>query len=69
MKLAPVVLSLNASFMFMGFSLGAALGALTLAHGTPTGLGWTGSVCVAAALLVMVGTTRRAVPTAVLLSR
>ena len=70
MKLAPVVLSLNASFMFMGFSLGAVIGALTLAHGSPADLGWMGSLCVIAALLVMVGTSRRArVPNAPFPSR
>ena len=51
-ELAPVVLSLNASFMFMGFSLGAVLGSLTLAQGAPRDLGWVGAACVAAALLL-----------------
>jgi predicted MFS family arabinose efflux permease len=47
---APVTLSLNASFQFLGFSTGAALGSLTLAHGSPLALGWVGGSCVAAAL-------------------
>jgi predicted MFS family arabinose efflux permease len=58
-KLAPVVLSLNASFMFIGFSLGAVLGSLTLANGSPAALGWVGGTCVIASLLLMIGTTRR----------
>lgn len=59
-RLAPVVLSLNASFMFMGFSLGAVLGSVTLAYGVPADLGWVGAGCVAAALTMMAGTTKRA---------
>jgi predicted MFS family arabinose efflux permease len=59
LSLAPVVLSLNASFMFLGFSSGAALGAAALAHGSPAALGWVGAGCVAASLLLMLVTTRR----------
>jgi predicted MFS family arabinose efflux permease len=58
-KAAPVVLSLNASFMFIGFSLGAGLGSLTLANGSPAALGWVGGTCVIASLLVMIASTRR----------
>jgi predicted MFS family arabinose efflux permease len=61
-KVAPVVLSLNASFMFIGFSLGAALGSITLAHASPAALGWVGGACVMASLLLMIGTTKRARP-------
>jgi predicted MFS family arabinose efflux permease len=43
-KVAPVALSLNASFQFLGFSAGAALGSLTLAKASPLALGWVGSV-------------------------
>jgi predicted MFS family arabinose efflux permease len=59
LPLAPVVLSLNASFMFVGFSLGAVLGSVTLAHGSPAALGWVGGSCVGAALLLMIGTSGR----------
>ena len=45
-KVAPIVLSLNASFMFLGFSLGAALGSLTLMYAAPSALGWVGGLCV-----------------------
>jgi predicted MFS family arabinose efflux permease len=57
-KLAPIVLSLNASFMFIGFSLGAVLGSATLANSSPAALGWVGGTCIAASLLLMIATTR-----------
>ena len=41
-RVAPIVLSLNASFMFLGFSLGAALGSVTLTYAAPSALGWVG---------------------------
>ena len=50
LKGAPVVLSLNASFMYLGFSLGAALGSLTLTAGRVADLGWVGGLCVLASL-------------------
>jgi predicted MFS family arabinose efflux permease len=59
-RLAPVALSLNASFQFLGFSTGAALGALTLAEASPLALGWVGACCVAAALSLMLALARRA---------
>jgi predicted MFS family arabinose efflux permease len=46
-KAAPIVLSLNASFMYLGFSLGAGLGSLALAY---AGSGSLGLVSAAAAL-------------------
>jgi predicted MFS family arabinose efflux permease len=52
------VLSLNASFMFLGFSLGAALGSLTLTYAAPSALGWVGGLCVLASLLLSVRTMR-----------
>ena len=55
-RVAPIVLSLNASFMFLGFSLGAALGSLTLTYAGPTALGWIGSLCVLASLLLSIRT-------------
>jgi predicted MFS family arabinose efflux permease len=59
-KVAPVALSLNASFQFLGFSTGAALGALTLADSSPVALGWVGASCVIAALSLVAMTSRRA---------
>ena len=55
-KVAPIALSLNASFMFLGFSLGAALGSLTLTYAAPSALGWVGSLCILASLLVSIRT-------------
>jgi predicted MFS family arabinose efflux permease len=51
-KVASIVLSLNASFMYIGFSTGAALGALTLAHGGVANLGWVAAACELAAVLL-----------------
>ncbi|WP_144107782.1 MFS transporter [Paraburkholderia sp. BCC1886] len=51
----PIALSLNASFMYLGFSLGAALGSLTLSFGSANDLGWVAAACEVAAL----GLTRR----------
>ena len=59
-KVAPVALSLNASFQFLGFSAGAALGSLTLANASPLALGWVGASCVAAALSLVLAAGRRA---------
>jgi len=47
---APVALSLNASFMYLGFSLGAALGSLTLHYSSLTNLGFVSALCAGAAL-------------------
>jgi predicted MFS family arabinose efflux permease len=57
-RVAPIVLSLNASFMFLGFSLGAALGSVTLAYATPSALGWVGGLCVLASLSLSIRTMR-----------
>jgi len=54
--LAPIVLSLNASFMYLGFSLGAAVGGFTLVHATVTDLGWVGAACELAALTLFLKT-------------
>lgn len=58
MELAPVILSLNASLMFAGFSLGAVIGSVTLALGIPGDLGWVGATCVGMALLLAVAARR-----------
>ena len=57
-KVAPVVLSLNMTFMYAGFSAGAALGSLVLAHGSVVNLGWVGASFEIAALLLAFGTSR-----------
>jgi predicted MFS family arabinose efflux permease len=58
-KVAPIVLSLNASFMYIGFSAGAALGSLTVARGSVANLGWVGAACEVAALLLLIATARQ----------
>jgi len=50
LHVAPIVLSLNASFQYLGFSLGAILGSVVLAHGGTAELGWVGGLCTLAAL-------------------
>jgi predicted MFS family arabinose efflux permease len=50
---APVVLSLNASFMYLGFSLGAALGGYSLLFVEPRQLGFVGAACELAALVLL----------------
>jgi predicted MFS family arabinose efflux permease len=60
---APVALSLNASFMYLGFSLGAALGGFALLHVGPRNLGFVGAACELAALtLLLVNQARDARP-------
>jgi predicted MFS family arabinose efflux permease len=58
-KLAPVILSLNASFMYLGFSFGAVLGSLTLTQGSLSDLGWVGALCELAALVLFLVTSQR----------
>jgi predicted MFS family arabinose efflux permease len=59
-KVASIVLSLNASFMYLGFSLGAALGSFTLIHGSAASLGWVAALCEMAALAIVLLATRPA---------
>lgn len=58
---APVALSLNASFMYLGFSLGAALGSLTLRYGSLGDLGFVSASCAAAALALAYAADHRAI--------
>jgi len=39
LNVAPIILSLNASFMYLGFALGATAGSITLSHGGVADLG------------------------------
>jgi len=50
---ASVALSLNASFMYFGFSLGAALGSFSLVHMNPRHLGFVGAACELVALTLL----------------
>jgi predicted MFS family arabinose efflux permease len=57
-NVAPVALSLNASFQYIGFSMGAALGSMTLAKASPLALGWVGASSIVASLLLVLATSR-----------
>ena len=59
-KLAPIALSLNASFMYLGFSLGASAGAVTVADGSVRNLGLVAAVFVVGALLMKRSAVRHA---------
>jgi predicted MFS family arabinose efflux permease len=56
LKTAAITLSLNASFMYLGFSLGAMLGSLVLMHAPVTMLGLVAAVCEIAAVLTVLRT-------------
>jgi predicted MFS family arabinose efflux permease len=58
-KTAPIALSLNASFMYLGFSLGAMLGSFTLLHAPLSSLGLVGAACEIVALLIVLPTVPR----------
>ena len=58
---APLILSLNSSFQYLGFSLGAGLGSITVAFGGVLELGWVGGACVLAGLLMFLVAGRRVV--------
>jgi predicted MFS family arabinose efflux permease len=55
-KTAGIALSLNASFMYLGFSLGAMLGSLVLMHAPVTALGLVAAVCEIGAVLIVLTT-------------
>lgn len=59
LKVAPIALSLNASFMYLGFSLGAGAGSFTLAYGNVSNLGLVAATFVTASLILTLSTTRR----------
>jgi predicted MFS family arabinose efflux permease len=50
LKVAPIILSLNASFMYLGFALGATVGSITLSNGGVGDLGAVAAAFVLAAL-------------------
>jgi predicted MFS family arabinose efflux permease len=60
---APIVLSLNASFLYFGFAAGAALGALVMAVGSSADLGWVGGIAQVAAVWVIVSNRSTNEPT------
>ncbi|WP_315838379.1 MFS transporter [Bradyrhizobium prioriisuperbiae] len=58
---APVALSLNASFMYAGFSLGAVIGSVTLAVSSHVSLGLVGAVLELSAVGLVLATSRKPV--------
>lgn len=59
---APLVLSLNASGMYIGFAAGASLGGWVLSRGNAGSLGLAAAACEALALVVLVATLARQRP-------
>jgi predicted MFS family arabinose efflux permease len=59
LAVAPIALSLNASFMYLGFSVGATEGSLALTYGGIANVGWGGAAFEILSLLLMIATTRR----------
>jgi len=64
LKVAPIILSLNASFMYLGFALGATAGSITLSSGGVSDLGAVAATFVLAALGLFISrnTSRCTVP-------
>ncbi|MGO4326638.1 MFS transporter [Cupriavidus sp. 2TAF22] len=58
LQATPIVLSLNASFMYLGFSAGAALGGIVVARASVADLGWVAGLCEIAALGLSVALLR-----------
>lgn len=59
---APVALSLNASFTYLGFSLGAFVGLVTLRYAYAAQLGWAAGAFDVASLLLMLAINCRQRP-------
>jgi predicted MFS family arabinose efflux permease len=57
---APIALSLNSSFMNLGFALGSSLGGIVLSASGATNLGWVGGLSVVGALLILIVREERA---------
>jgi predicted MFS family arabinose efflux permease len=62
LSLAPIALSLNASFMYFGFSGGAVLGGFVLSRGAPTNLGWVSALGEIVALILILYARHQAPP-------
>jgi predicted MFS family arabinose efflux permease len=60
LNVAPIILSLNASFMYLGFALGATAGSITLSYGVVADLGTVAAAFVLGSLsLFLYSTTAR----------
>lgn len=55
---ASVLLSLNASAIYLGQGAGAGIGALVLLYGPPSVLGWTAAICALPGLALLLLSTR-----------
>ncbi|KWD48147.1 MFS transporter [Burkholderia ubonensis] len=60
LDVAPVSLSLNSSFTYLGFALGAALGSFIVAYSSVADIGAIGGLCELAALLITLAANRHA---------
>jgi predicted MFS family arabinose efflux permease len=58
LHLSPIALSLNASFMYLGFSLGAGIGSLIILYSRVTNLGWGAAMFELAAVSLMAWISR-----------
>jgi predicted MFS family arabinose efflux permease len=58
LKVAPISLSLNASFIYLGFAFGAAIGSLILTLGSVLDVGLFGGLCEFAALALLIAGNR-----------
>lgn len=57
---APIILSMNASFMYAGFAAGSAVGSIVISRSSVANLGWVAAVFEMLALGLLVATTREA---------
>jgi predicted MFS family arabinose efflux permease len=49
---APLILSLNTAFQYIGYSIGASLGSVVLARATALDLGWVGGLAILVAVII-----------------
>lgn len=62
LHLAPIALSLDASFVYLGISLGAGIGSLIILYSHVSNLGWTAAAFELAAILLMAWISRNDQP-------
>lgn len=62
LHLAPIALSLDASFVYLGISLGSAIGSLIILYNHVSNLGWGAAAFQAAAILLMAWISRNDQP-------
>ncbi len=59
---APVVLSLNASFMYGGFAIGSAIGSFVVAHGQVADLGLAAALAEVIGVILLYGFAAKSAP-------